>query len=132
MRDYQRQKNNKYVLPSAVWHQAIWIIRDYYRLQSAASNVLCSTPNKNDVVVKKSGTSDEVLTKAIQREYALNKVRIIDNALLLIPKEYRSGIWDNVMLRAPFPNDADRTTYGRYKSIFVYKVAEGMGLIFNE
>ena len=38
-RDYQRQRNNKYLLPNTVYHKTIWTIRDYYRVKESLNSL---------------------------------------------------------------------------------------------
>jgi len=46
----------------------------------------------------------------------VKEIKVIEEALLDLPEEYRSGVWNNILFGSPYPIDADRTTYGRYKS----------------
>ena len=50
-------------------------------------------------------------------------------ALETIPKEYRKGVWDNIQYRSAFPLDAARSTYGYYKSQFIFNVARNLKMI---
>lgn len=129
MRDYQRQKNNKYLLPPAVYHRTIWTIRDYYRLVAEAEDLLTNSPPPSDGMPKDGAISDPVFQRA-QRRYELKRqARAIDGALVIIPKEYRTGVWSNIQWNKRFPNDAGRATYARYKSKYIYEVASKLGLI---
>ena len=47
-RDYQRKRNNKYILPYAAYHQTVWQIRDYYRLKEEAQAILDESPPPPD------------------------------------------------------------------------------------
>lgn len=126
MRDYQRK--GKYILPQAVYHTAIWRIRDYYRIKKLAEDII----NENaamDGLPKSNAISDTVAQKTIKREKYLSEIKQIDNALLEIPQEYRNGVWNNIQFRSLFPNDAGRTTYGKYKSKFICCVAKNLKLI---
>ena len=67
--------------------------------------------------------------KAIRRETMLSTVRVIEKKKQMIPKEYRDGVWNNILFGTAYPDDADRSTYGRYKSKFVYSVARGLYLL---
>ena len=126
MRDYQRKKNNTYILPRAVWNQTIWAIRDYYRLKEEADSIITSSPS-SDGSGSHSGPGDPTYAKAVKRERLMKRVDIIDQSLARIPQEYRKGVWENVMYGSRFPDDAHRVTYSRHKSRFVYIVAEKMG-----
>ena len=126
MRDYQRK--GKYILPQAVYHTAIWRIRDYYRIKKLAEDII----NENatmDGLPKSNAISDTVAQKAIKREKYLSEIKQIDNALLEIPQEYRVGVWNSVLFRQPYPLDATRVTYSRYKSKFIYFVSKNLKLI---
>lgn len=50
--------------------------------------------------------------------------RAIETARDCIPEEYRQAVWDNIMYGKPYPQIAERSTYGHYKSKFVCKAAE--------
>ena len=126
MMDYQRQKNNKYILPRAVWNQTIWAIRDYYRLKEEADSIILSSPSP-DGAPGKAGPGDPTYAKAVKRERLVKRVDIIDQSLTKIPQEYRKGVWNNVMYGSRYPADAHRNTYSMWKSRYVFTVAKKMG-----
>lgn len=128
MRDYQRMKQTKYILPRTVYHQTIWRIRDYYRLKERADDVIQGSVD-NDGMPRSKDPGSPVMRAVMQRERLIEEISHIDKALTEIPKEYRKGVWDNIQFGSPYPMYADRSTYGRYKSKFIFLVAEGMGLI---
>ena len=125
MRDYQRTRNNKYVLPTPVYHQTIWLIRDYARMVEQMDDILLSThtplvgiPRGN----RSYGVSETVI-KAEKRETLRKKTAAIEAALETIPEEYRKPIWDNIQERKAYPLYADKNTFGRWKSRLIYRVA---------
>jgi len=128
MRDYQRKKNNKYILPSAVYHQTIWTIRDYYRMKEEADAILTESSAALDGMPHGNNTPDIVFRKAVRREKIITKITAIDTALSDIPDEYQKPIWKNILYGTPFPIYADRSTYGRNKAKFIANVAERLGL----
>jgi hypothetical protein len=129
MRDYQRTKG-KYILPREVYHQTIWIIRDYYRLKEEAEAILHESPGPSDGQPHgMNGISDPNAAKAIQRERLVAKTDAIDKALACLPAEYRAGVWQNILYYMPMPMDAGRATYGRWKARFVWEVANSLKLI---
>ena len=128
MRDYQRKKG-KYTLPNTVYHQVLWQIRDYYRLKDEAQAVLDESPPPPDGLPHGDPDPDGVLKKAMRRIDLLRVTDMIDDELEQIPKEYRRGVWLNILYRTAFPNDAGRSTYARYKSRMIYHLAERQGLI---
>ncbi len=131
MRDYQRRKNNKYQLPNTVYHKALWTIRDYYRtketLNSIADTSVGISYDKDKV--QTSGNGDSVFNAAIKYGEAKQTVECIEKARSRMPDEYQQGVWNNILFDSAFPSDADRSTYGRVKSKFIYDVAEGLGYI---
>ena len=127
--DYQRRKD-KYILPPAVYHQTLWQIRDYHRLNEEYASVAEESPGPSDGMPRgKGGTSDPTFQKAVKLERIGRIISAIDTAKSMIPPEYREGVWRSVMYREPYPFDADRATYGRWKSRFVYAVAEKLNFI---
>lgn len=128
MKDYQRIKNNKYILPRAVYNQTLWRIRDYYRLKEMADDLI-SNSKSLDGMPKGYGISDQTSQAAEKRERYLSDVKVIEDVLKSIPDEYQKGVWNGIMFGEPYPVDADRSTYGRYKSKFIFKVATRFGLI---
>ena len=128
MRDYQRSKT-KYILPRTVYCQTLWRIRDYYRLKELADSLIECKESDIDGMPKGNNTTDKVGTTVIKREKFVKEVCSINDSIKEIPQEYRSGVWNNIQFYHPYPIDADRATYGRYKSKFIYKVAEKLGLI---
>ena len=129
MKDYQRKKNNKYILPYAVYMQTVWIIRDYPRMKEEAQAILEESPPPPDGQPRGTGKGDDVFSKAARREDLLRKTKAIEYALGTVPKEYRFGVWLNVIERRAFPRDAGRSTYGKWKSRFVFEVAVRLGII---
>ena len=128
MRDYQPKKS-KYILPKPVWHRTLWLIRDHDRLQSEADQLVTITSRPSDTPGGRRGThSDPVANAAIKRERFLKDVEVIDKTLERIPKEYRAGVWQWIQ-GGTYPLDADRVTYSRWKSKYIYDVAAEMGYI---
>ena len=128
-RDYQRKLNNKYRLPREVYHLTLWQIRDYDRMKDEADAILEESPPPPNGQPKGQKQGDEVASKAARREEYLRKTRAIEDALDLVPPEYRRGVWKSVVYYDPFPIDADRTTYARWKSKFVYECAYRLGIM---
>ena len=125
--EYQRKKT-KYILPDAVYFQVIWQIRDYYRLKDMADAICEESAGMGDGMPHGSPSPDGVFNKAVRRMELTKITSVIESELETIPKEYRQGVWNNILYRASFPHDADRVTYARYKSRFIYQIAVHEGL----
>lgn len=129
MRDYQRTKSNPYILPRNLWSQTLYQIRDYQRLKEELSAVLDESAAPADGQPRGTMTGDPVLSKVMKREKAGQTVKAIDDAKKEIPEEYIDGVWRNIVYGSPYPLDASRSTYSRYKSKFVYCVARNLFLV---
>lgn len=129
MRDYQRQKNNKWILPKNVYRQTLWLIRDYYRMKEELKRIMEESPSPSDGMPRGSGTGRPVEAIVIRRERYADKVREIDRALDVVPEEYQAGVWQSILYGAPYPEDAARRTYGVWKARFIHEVAVRCGLI---
>ena len=131
MRDYQRQKNNKYQLPNTVYHKTLWSIRDYYRIKESLNSIADTSVGiaYDKDKVQTSGDSDMVFKAALKYGDAKSVIDCIEEARKKMPDEYQQGVWNNILFYDAFPLDADRSTYGRVKSKFIYDVAEGLGYI---
>lgn len=131
MRDYQRQKNNKYLLPSTVYHKTLWTIRDYYRVKESLNDLAdTSTGIAYDKdKVQTSGGSDMTFNAALRYGEAKQIVEAIEKARSMMPIEYQQGVWNNILFGNAYPSDADRSTYGRVKSKLIFDVAENLGYI---
>lgn len=129
MRDYQRKKDIKYILPTPVYHQILWQIRDYYRLKEMAEAVCEESPGMGDGMPHGSPSPDGVFNKVVKRMEYTRITDAIDTELSKIPKEYQRGVWNNIMYSTAFPMDAARGTYAKYKSRMIYQLAEELGLI---
>ena len=127
MRDYQRTKNNKYWLPKYKWQETLYYIRGYYEDQEEISAILVESPAHEEGMPSGGGLSNEPQNKAERLEHLMQRVRIIERSLELVPPEYRKGVWDNIHKQARYPDYADRRTYGRWKSRYVYAVAVASG-----
>lgn len=130
-RDYQRKINNRYKLPKAIYHQTLWIIRDYERIKRQLENTLSCSKSNNDInsYIQTNFVGNPVLNEIIKRDKYFNYVKIIEESLDIIPIEYQKGVWDNITKYKAYPLDADRSTYGRYKSKFIHEVAERFDLL---
>lgn len=128
MRDYQRK--GKYILPQAVYNKTVWQIRDYQRMKDTYEALAEERPAPPDGMPRGSGgKSDPTAQKAIKLSELSREIDAIEKARKMMPAEYRDGVWMNVQYRIPFPDDAARGTYGRWKSRFIYAVAISLGYI---
>lgn len=129
MKEYQRKRNNKYHLPHEAYNATIWTIRDYERLKESAQAILDESPPPPDGQPKGAPSKGAIEIKALKRDAYLTKINAIEKGLEKIPREYRQGIWDNIVSYKRYPDDAAKSTYGIYKARFVFFVAENLKII---
>lgn len=132
MRDYQRKKNNKYILPNALYNQVLWQIRDYYRLKEEYNSIPTESKSVSDIDGMPHGhtTGDDGMVNKVEKMRRLSTIiHIIDQERDAIPEEYQQGVWNNIMYRRAYPEGADRTTYARWKSRMIFNIAKRQGLI---
>lgn len=103
MRDYQPNKNNPHRLPQTLYKRMLDIVRDYERMVSEIQNA--------------SGANLAELNR---------ECKAVEQAIMIVPEEYRKAVWENVCYHAPYPVIAGEATYKRWKSRFVYKLAENL------
>lgn len=125
MRDYQREKNNSWHLPKQLYKQTLCLIRDYPRLKEEYKDVI-EGRHFQEGGGKSSKPGDPTGTLACRIESIHDRIVAVEKALTDIPEEYRNGIWKNIAYDTRFPDDADRTTYGRWKARYVWQVAYNM------
>ena len=124
MRDYQPEKNNPYWLPKSLYRRTLYLIRDYDRM----------VEEKEDIPTDKAtggqgggGIGDRTGSAGVRAAEISRDIAAVDHAMEMIPEEYRGGVWQSVAYSLPYPRDADRRTYSRWKSRFIYYVAANKG-----
>lgn len=123
-RDYQRTRRNQWVLPHNLYRQTLYAIRDYPRLKEEYEYLLQGQSAEIDGQPKGNHIGDPTAVTAVKAEMLHNQLKAVDDAKKVIPSEYIKGVWDNIVYGTPYPSDAGRSTYSRWKSRFVYEVAK--------
>ena len=129
MREYQRIKNNPYILPHHLYMRTLYIIRDYDRLKEKAEK-LCNFETASVVTdfVKTPEDIDSLQNikyepSKLTFERAVFETDAIEGALEFIPAFYREGVIENIMSGSRYPIGADERTFRRYKQRYIYHVA---------
>ena len=141
-KEYQRAKNNPYLLPHNLYMRVLYIIRDYDRLKEEYQAILHSSPTPRiesgydrngrfsaELMPKSGEAADPTEDKGMRLALISDELHAVEQALMMIPAEYRHGVKQNVMYGGWFPQDADGRTYRRWKQRFIYQVAKGMKLV---
>lgn len=127
--------NNRYVpktvKESGIGHngylQAIYFIRDHER-RIEKQKELIYPDGKRIGELKSSDTESQTEKAAIRIEKISREIRIVENALQIIPEEYREAIYNHVAHDTPFPVWANGRTMSRWKVRFVCSVALECGM----
>lgn len=127
MREYQAK--GKYNLPQNVYLRTLYLIRDYDRLREEYTEILYRSPPPPDGQPGSRKVSDETAEKAIKMEAVARECRAVEQAIVCIPEEYRSGVVNNVMYRVPYPDTAGYATWSRHRRKFIQNVAQNMHYI---
>ena len=130
MRNYQRKKNNPYILPHNLYVRTVYIIKDYNRLKSEVEDVIDESPVPSDgQPTARFNKSSVTERKGIRIAEMATEVRAIDKALSAIPEYYRKPVFDNVLYGCKYPLGADVRTYQTYKQRFIYYVAKNLDFV---
>ena len=126
-REYQRKKNNPYLLPHALYMRMIYLIRDYNRLKAEVESILHnSPPPPNGMPSGQNKIKLPTEEKAIKLALTEEEIEAIENALAEIPEFFRLPVMNNIMYGFRYPIGADERTFRRYKQIFVFYVAQNL------
>ena len=125
MRNYQPQKTSPYILPHNLYMQVLYLIRDYDRLKKEYHDIIDETPF-NDGQPRSGGITDTTAKKAVKIASISDKLASIEQSLILIPMEYRSHVFNNIVYGVIFPDYANRNTWSIYRCRFIHHVAKNM------
>ena len=107
LKEYQPVSEKKYVLPHAVYHQCIWIVRDMERMERLLAD-------------GGAGAAEAV---------ARARLSGISDALSVIPAEYRNGVIAGIVTRGGlYDGYAHENTWKRWKQRFIFNLARNLGL----
>ena len=127
MKEYQRKGDGRYVLPQDVYMRTVWAVRSYPRLLRERRDLLGVTTGAIDGMPRAKATVSSTERTAERLERITAQIDAIEQALDEIPPEYRRGVLGQLLGRCGWPPDASRSTYGRWKSRFLYAAAQRLG-----
>lgn len=124
MRDYKLKSSG---LQPHVYAQVVAIVKGYESMKTEYEDIL---QRQNSVFLngqpKGSRIADRTSRDAAKRADLSEKIEAIDQAISSIPEEYRKGIWNNAVHGTPYPDEAHRSTYWRYKAKIFQDIAKRM------
>lgn len=126
MKVYQL-KSTKYSMPKNLYMETYYAIKSYpeivMELEYALTNnsTTFGDPKSSDI-------SNYPERYMLRHEEMIRKRDAIDEAISIIPEEYREAIIDNIFFGKPYPLYASRSTYSRWKHRFIYEVSNRLGI----
>lgn len=137
MREYQQRSIKSYVLPEAVYRQALWAVKDLPRLKEILERSLCSEGDlpQTSLVAENGGSSgktwaDKDFTgqSAVERAMTSVKIQAIEDAFFQIPHKYREGIRLKLTEGVKYSDDFHANTWKKWQQIYIYHAAKNLGL----
>ena len=101
-------------------------IRDHERKRSEYSALAVESPPPPDGLPRGTASGNPTERSGIRRAELWMAISAVEDALGTIPEEYRKGVWRNIVYYRRYPDDADPSTYRRYKQKFIHQVAHNM------
>lgn len=126
MSEYQKTKNNPYLLPKTLYYRVLWLIRDYERLKAERNEIIYSYNCQQDGLPKGSTMDSPTEQRALKLERLSRELEAIDQALLQVDLDMRNSILENIYYQIPYPHYPIRWTWQRQKQKFVYNVAKNL------
>ncbi len=122
-----KNKNSK--LSHSVYMQTVYFIRGHDDRKAEYLKVLHSQPPPPDGIPKNIKKGDPTADKAIKISRLSAAIIAVENALQVIPEEYREGVYQSIAYGKPTPGYAHRTTWSRHRASFVEAVAHKMSFV---
>lgn len=114
-------------LQKNIYMQTLWFIRRYWDMQEEYQDILDASPDPYGV--RGTGISNPTAMKQERLERLHDDIKAIEDAMKIIPDDYRYGVLLSIIKREPYPFNATARTYNRWKRRFVYAVAVNKGFI---
>lgn len=134
MNDYQQRRMTDYVLPQAVYRQALYAVKDLNRLKRKLTYLeesACLLEGREIKIVTTGKGKVTDFTAKIAVDLATLKMRIgaIEEAFLSVPAEYRGAIRDKLQFDVPYSEDHSINTWKKWQQVLIYHVADNLKII---
>jgi hypothetical protein len=122
-----------FLLPEAVYRQALWAAKDMPRLKEQLKNAreeLDVLPNRDftQEVKSQSDVLDLTATVASRISNLTMRIEAIEMALLVLPKKYREGIRRKMFFGENYADEYHPNTWKKWQQIYIYNVAINLGI----
>jgi len=128
-RNYQRTKNNPYLLPHKLYMRVLYIIKDYDRLKDEYRAIVDFSLPELAGMPGSSETANPTEDKAIKAAAISDELHAIEQALMMVPPEYRQGLMNNIKYRTPYPYTAHYNTWRYWRYKYTWNVAKRLHLV---
>lgn len=132
MRDKEPSIKNKYYLPRSLYRRILSVVRDYDRRYEERDIILYGSKKNDDGMPHGTDITNPTENSALKIMLIDDEINAVDNALKVIPVEYRLHIFDNVRYGKKY-NDYDcpacRNTWSKWRVRFLYEVAKNLKLL---
>lgn len=126
MSDYYPKKSG---LPRDVYNSVLWLVRGYERKKDELDALITQSKSEEP---RGAGRSDPTVQAAIRREKLRDDVQSVEGALMIVPEEYRSIVYENIRDTRPFrtfpaADYAHYQTWKHWRRQFMVEVARRKG-----
>ena len=145
MREYQITRDNPYIIDRDTYMQIYYLIRSYPGLISKRQSILYGSPAPPDGMPKGTGTGNPTERKAIAMEVISRQLSAIEQTIIQLNAKYEKTYTGEPFDALEAYNDYGvfcwyrskkckdkapcKKTWKRYRSEFVYMVAQKLGYI---
>ncbi len=121
MRDYQPRRN-PYYLEHTLYRRVLALVRDYPRMVKLREAIIYESPCGSG---GKGGPGRPTESKALRMAVLDDDIRAVERAAERIPREYRQGVLDNLLLGRRMDDlPGARSTWSRWRGRFLWYVAK--------
>ena len=124
-KNYTVNGNNTRTLPRPVYHQCLWILKDYNRLKDLVAGA--ESDSADGSVVFYAGDMAGLTPKSVLDEAKL-RTDAMEHSLNAIPEEYREGIFNYFVNDARLPDEASDNTWKKWKRLYLETLARELNL----
>ena len=136
MIDYQQKRMKAFLMPEAVYRQALWAVKDLPRLERIleeerqARGDLPGIDFGGRVSEGERNIANQDMTgrRASEIVNLSMKIEAIYMALYQIPQQYREGIRKKLTEGKPYGDEFHSNTWKKWQQAYIFHVAKNLGL----
>jgi hypothetical protein len=135
MKEYQQKKMRSYVMPEAVYRQALWALKDLPRLREELKQLVeerdlitSGALIVSDVTFGTGKISDSTGNRAVKIANISSRILAIESAFAEIPDKYRKGLWIRNIENAKYEDGAHPNTWKKWQQILIFHIAQNLQL----